>query len=171
MKNVTAGAENKQLGNEPMAESQLVFCRNLSRLREEKNLKPPALAHISGIAVSTIRLYEKGTRWPQPDKLDLLAKALKCQLSDFFDPSPSSDRIEVSREDWERRELLVSALQAVSRITPPSTKPDSVNSIYPCDSSFTANEHKLGSIHQYSAVSTSALSEGIDGPDIYFLGN
>lgn len=55
---------------------KLIFGLKIKQLRQAKNLSQQELADASGIAVSYINEIEKGRKFPKPDKINLLAKAL-----------------------------------------------------------------------------------------------
>ena len=63
---------------------QQLVGRNLRRLRLERGLSQEALAYEARIAPSFLSQIENGKRSPTVTTLDLLAKAMKSPITEFF---------------------------------------------------------------------------------------
>jgi transcriptional regulator with XRE-family HTH domain len=58
--------------------------RELTRIREERDLSQQGLADASGVNKATINQIERGRRSPNLDTLEKLADALAVEMADFF---------------------------------------------------------------------------------------
>ncbi len=65
--------------------------KNLRRMRLESGFTQESLAHEAGIASSFISQIETGKRAPTVTTLDVLAKAMKMPIVEFF-ASPTTPR-------------------------------------------------------------------------------
>jgi transcriptional regulator with XRE-family HTH domain len=64
---------------------QKLFGGRLRQLREERGLSQQDLANSVGVeSDGTIRRWETGKRWPGPDTIEKLAKALGVRARDLF---------------------------------------------------------------------------------------
>lgn len=77
------------------------FTTNLKRLRAQERLTQDALSERLGVTTQTVRNYESGLRWPDPDVIDRLADALGVGAWELFRPDgaePTPTVIEPSAE-------------------------------------------------------------------------
>ncbi len=54
-----------------------IFAENVKARRKSLGYSQEKLAALAGFDISTIQRYEKPSRWPSPDEVDRLAKALR----------------------------------------------------------------------------------------------
>lgn len=76
--------------------SKAVVSKNIKALRLKEGLSQEALAKAAGVDAVTIRHYEYGKRFPRPEILDLLAKALRVEVYHLFMSEPPENEIEAS---------------------------------------------------------------------------
>lgn len=71
---------------------------NVRNLRQKNMLTQEELAERAGLSVGAIKQIETGKRWPRPETLDVLAKALGVSRDDMFNdrnhPAPSTELLE-----------------------------------------------------------------------------
>ena len=72
-----------------MKKIAVIFAENVRRLRKEKKLSQQALAERAGISLITIQNYEGMRRWPSPEFVSVIAKALGVPESELFLDSDS----------------------------------------------------------------------------------
>lgn len=58
---------------------------NLKKLRIKKELTQIDLAKLVNVSQQCISMWENGERMPSMKQLLLLAKALECEITDFFE--------------------------------------------------------------------------------------
>lgn len=59
--------------------------RKIKEFRKRLNMTQQKLAEEIGVTAESVCQYESGKRSPSVDKLPLLAKALECEITDFFE--------------------------------------------------------------------------------------
>ncbi len=62
----------------------VIFSENLRKLRKNHGLSQQQLAELVGVSVITIQNYEAQRRWPSPESIHDLAKALKVFEPELF---------------------------------------------------------------------------------------
>lgn len=67
-----------------LANLRRTFAERLVQLRKRKNWTQYDLAPAAGISVDTLRGYEQQKRWPDPEIIEALAKALDCRPADIL---------------------------------------------------------------------------------------
>ena len=67
-----------------MAYRDLTFQKNFRKIRIRNGLTVQQLANLTGLSRSIIYAYQQGKNFPTAKNLKLLAKVLKCKVSDFF---------------------------------------------------------------------------------------
>lgn len=77
----------------------------LKSIRIEKGLTTYELSELTGIPQSTISKMENGKRKIETDSIQLLAKALKVHVSDFFEESISTDKNEKANKLLEKHTI------------------------------------------------------------------
>jgi transcriptional regulator with XRE-family HTH domain len=68
-----------------------ILGRNIRQLRTDRNLSQADLAEKAGISITFLSNIERGNKWPYPDTLLSLAKALNIEVYELFKPSEASD--------------------------------------------------------------------------------
>lgn len=63
---------------------QDVLSRNIKKRRNQVGLTQTELAEACGISPRAVQEYEYHSRWPGPENVESLAKALKCSVADLF---------------------------------------------------------------------------------------
>lgn len=76
-----------------------LFCKNLIRLRKERNLRQLDLASDADISKSSYRNYELGVFSPTVPVLRRLAKALKVDFNELLGGYPSNREVREKIED------------------------------------------------------------------------
>jgi transcriptional regulator with XRE-family HTH domain len=76
-----------------------LFCKNLIRLRKERNLRQLDLAADAEISKSSYRNYELGVFSPTVPVLRRLAKALKVDFNELLGGYPSNREVREKIED------------------------------------------------------------------------
>ena len=61
-----------------------IFPRHLKQLRKDKGLTQAKLGEAVGVDARSIRRWERGDRWPEPENIQALAKALGVRVRDLF---------------------------------------------------------------------------------------
>ena len=61
------------------------FGKRLQELRKAQNLTQAKLAELAQLEVQTISRIESGTRFPQKENIEKLAKVLNCEIKDLFE--------------------------------------------------------------------------------------
>lgn len=61
-----------------------ILANNLKRLRKERRMNQAELAESAGISTVMISQYETASKWPTPQTVTALAKALKVQETELF---------------------------------------------------------------------------------------
>ena len=61
-----------------------ILARNIRAFREHRNWSQAELAAKSGISVPFLSEIERGNKWPYPDTLAKLAKALNAKIHELF---------------------------------------------------------------------------------------
>lgn len=69
---------------EVLEKSQEILIRNIGRRLETLGWKAKDLSKASGLSLQWAYAIIKGERWPGPDNLDRLAKALGVNVADLF---------------------------------------------------------------------------------------
>lgn len=59
--------------------------KKIKELRKKLNMTQQELAEEIGVTQSAIAMWENEKALPFTDKLPLLAKALECEITDFFE--------------------------------------------------------------------------------------
>ena len=62
-----------------------MFGQRLKELRKSKNLTQEKLAEMVGFEPNHLTKIESGKHFPQPEKLELLAKVFDIRIKDLFD--------------------------------------------------------------------------------------
>ncbi|MBO6087833.1 helix-turn-helix transcriptional regulator [bacterium] len=62
-----------------------MFGKRLKELRKSKNLTQEQLAELVGFEPNHLTKIESGKHFPQPEKLDSIAKVFDIQIKDLFD--------------------------------------------------------------------------------------
>ncbi|MEQ1666471.1 MAG: helix-turn-helix transcriptional regulator [Bdellovibrionales bacterium] len=76
-----------------MNNTRETFRLNLIRLRRAVGLTQAMLAEYIDVATGTYQAYEHGSATPKHETVDLIAKALKCEISDFYKEVQSDTKI------------------------------------------------------------------------------
>ena len=74
------------------------FARNLASIREERGLTQRVLADRAGLSVGTIRGYEQRVNWPEPERMELLARTLQTTVGELL-RSKDEKTFEVKLDD------------------------------------------------------------------------
>jgi transcriptional regulator with XRE-family HTH domain len=77
------------------------FSKNLKRIRKERGLSQYDLADITGISQQMIAHYETNVTEPPLDKIEVIAKTLKVEISDLLyndNLNPSTD-VDITKFD------------------------------------------------------------------------
>ena len=61
-----------------------LFGKNLKRLMRKRSMSIDRLHEITGIGTTSISYYRSGKVLPMADKIQILAKALRCEVGEFF---------------------------------------------------------------------------------------
>lgn len=64
---------------------RVAFGQQLRMLRHHRVMSQKVLAAASGVSLNTIGSIERGLRFPSPEVLETLAKALEVEVRDLFD--------------------------------------------------------------------------------------
>ena len=80
----TVPATPKPQSDKP-ASLRIAFGRQLRMLRHHRVMSQKVLAVASGVSLNTIGSIERGLRFPSPEVLETLAKALEVEVRDLFD--------------------------------------------------------------------------------------
>ncbi len=86
------------------------FADNLVRLRKDRGLTQDDIAERTGMAVQTIRGYEQRINWPDPERIELLAKALDVTVCDLMRDQATGPSRTVSLERMVRIQEHVAKL-------------------------------------------------------------
>lgn len=62
------------------------FGENLRALRKMRGISQERLAEMVGLSNTSIQSYEYGTRWPAPEIIEDLSKALQAPVESLFGP-------------------------------------------------------------------------------------
>lgn len=76
-----------------------LFARNLKILRLKKKLTQEELAHHAGIHRTYASSVELGNRNISVDNIGRIAKALGCDIREFFDPDLGEPNLGLDREN------------------------------------------------------------------------
>lgn len=73
------------IGDFYMDSCKIMFGKRLKELRKSKNLTQEKLAEMVGFEPNHLTKIEGGKHFPQPEKLELLARVFDIQIKDLFD--------------------------------------------------------------------------------------
>jgi transcriptional regulator with XRE-family HTH domain len=90
-----------------------IFAENLRAIRVDRGLTQDALSERLGVATHTIQNWERERRWPDPDALDSICKALHCSIADLLRPKTKPDSAPPTRSSLLAR--IVLALPALDQ--------------------------------------------------------
>lgn len=68
----------------PVKSAQKTLAENLKRLREAAGFTQASLSEAIEVSLRGYQKYEQGVVWPEPNKLDKIAKTLGIPLTDLF---------------------------------------------------------------------------------------
>ena len=72
------------------------FIRNLKYYRKQKGMSQEKLSYAVGKSIAYINQIENKDTWPQPETVDLIAKALDISSSDLFEEKGCPQNIKAS---------------------------------------------------------------------------
>jgi transcriptional regulator with XRE-family HTH domain len=105
-----------------------ILGENLRKLRRDRGFTQSELAEKAGVSATMITFYENGHKWPYPDTIKSLAKALKVPESDLFQDQKVSaandsfkkvlSELETLKQNWngEPHAVLKAFLSADERL-------------------------------------------------------
>ena len=71
------------------------FGKRVRELRKSRGLTQEQIAELINIEPPNVSKMENGMHFPQPDKIEKIAKALNVEIYDLFDFEHHNDRIEL----------------------------------------------------------------------------
>ena len=85
-----------------MKSCKQLFGLRIKELRKSKNLTQEKLAELVGFEPNHITKIEAGIHFPQPEKLEKLARIFEVQVKDLFDyeHKKSVDELKQSISEW-----------------------------------------------------------------------
>jgi transcriptional regulator with XRE-family HTH domain len=100
-------------------EIRAVLARNIKSFRTHREWSQADLAEKAGVSVPFLSDIERGNKWPYPDTLSKLSKALKVDVYEFFrreSPSTKETRDYTARVVREMLTAQKEAADAVYRL-------------------------------------------------------
>ena len=92
-----------------------ILAKNIKSFREHRLLSQADLADSSGISIPFLSEIERGNKWPFPDTLAKIAKALNVQVHELFRAESSSSE-EHDFTSLVVKELLVAQKTAAENV-------------------------------------------------------
>jgi len=89
---------------------RVAFGQQLRMLRHHRVMSQKVLAAASGVSLNTIGSIERGLRFPSPEVLETLAKALEVEVRDLFDVGEHSAPATLEGAARELRRVIESEL-------------------------------------------------------------
>src|SRR5690606_5865278 len=71
-----------------MESTRKILAQNLKNLRNSKGLTQFELAELADISATFLQKIEYGKKWPSPETIDRLARALKVAATELTPPPP-----------------------------------------------------------------------------------
>jgi len=93
-----------------------ILAKNIKSFREHRSLSQADLAANSDISIPFLSEIERGNKWPFPDTLGRIARALNVQIHElFWDKSPSKNERDFTAKIV--KEMLAAQKAAVDNIS------------------------------------------------------
>jgi len=94
---------------------RVILSQNIKNLRGFLSFSQADLAEKAGISINFLSNIERGTKWPYPDTLANIAKALKVEVFDLFKPDQKLDDTSQVKVDRLINDITVSVESAIKK--------------------------------------------------------
>ena len=92
-----------------------ILSQNIKYLRRFRSFSQADLAEKAGISINFLSNIERGMKWPYPDTLANIAKALKVEIFDLFKPDQKLDDIGQVKVDKLINDITISVESAIKK--------------------------------------------------------